>query len=371
MTTNKLSRLENHYLFTNIKGIMIFVLVIYHCISAMLANLRYSHLDGQPLIVSVGISALVLMFVSAVPIFVTVAGYNSKNADLCRKTAFDLYFVPYVILMLLMIAFNAVFSGTVTVYIFEPLMQLWFLIAMFIWMLILKDVVSLKFAIPITVALSIISGMVANYEHFRFTMRLGGFFALSQVFSFLPFLVIGYKISQNTMSKICNAKPRWTFIAILLAVAVSVGLGAVICYNDSYSAYTLISLKGDGSYLEYFSNLSTYTAVNISGALYRIALFIFVFAVAFLLVRFVPRKKVPFLTRIGNASLTIFCLHFFIVMPILQMFKMSMGWLFAVTVPLSVIICWVLSIDKVNRTYMSIMFKLADAIKVKPKKAES
>lgn len=367
----KLKKLEEHYLLTNIKGIMIFLLVVYHFLSPSLNSSQFSVLETDSIAGNIFLSILSLLYMSAVPVFLLITGFGSKDTSSCRETAFGLYFVPYIVLMLIMALINAAFSGTVMLYPFEPLMQLWFLLAMFIWMLILKDVVSLKFAIPLTVIISLISGMTANYEHFQFTMRLDGFFAMSYVLAFLPFVIIGYKISSEMLSKICNAKRLNVIVALLVALAIPVGFGLLINFSDKYKLYSLVSLKCNEGYLTYFSNLSSYTECNLSGASFRLLFFVFILAFAVILLRFIPKKKIPFLTRIGNASLTIFSLHVFIVTPIIYFIKFDIMIMCIAAMPAAALICCLLSINKVNKTYMKMIFKISDAVKVKPKKAES
>ena len=365
-----LSRLETHYLLSNIKGVLIFILVCYHFLAPALNAQQFNNV---PIYGAAGFALvvfLIFVFLSAVPLFVMITGYGSKDTDSCRESAFSLYFVPYILLSVLLTAEYAIFSGVFFLSPFNPLMQLWYLLAMFIWMLILKDIMSIKLIIPVSIVISLVSGMVANSEHFIFTLGTDGFFSLAYVFAFLPYLVIGVKLSQNMLSKIRTSKPVYTVIAVCAALAVLISVGALVAFNDSYSLYSIISLKGNSGYLPYFNNLSSYTAVNISGAGIRAAFMIFVLAAGFLFLRFMPKRKVLFLSRIGNASLTIFCIHFFAVLPISKLFPTDMNifLMLGISIALSTVICWFLSIDKINRGYMGIVFKITDIIKEKKNK---
>lgn len=371
-TENQLTRLDIHYLLTNIKGIMILLLVMYHFISPIVNETQISYVEGLPLGGQIAFCLLAMTMFSAVPLFVMIAGYGSKDTESCRESAFGLYFVPYIILMLLLILEYAIFSGVVFVKLFEPMMQMWFLFAMFIWMLILKDIASIRFVIPISIIISLVSGMAIVSDHFIFTMGFGSFFSLSYVVAFLPFLLIGVKITDNVLSKMRNVKLLPILAAVLVVVAIPVIAACVFRFSSSYDFFDLALLKGNADYRTYFSSLGSDSMINISGAVFRIALMVFSVVLGFLAIRFIPKKKIPFITRIGNASLTIFSLHVFIIIPLTTFLKLDLLPMFLIALPATALLCWLLSARKVNKAYMSLMFRIADAIKVKPKKkAES
>ena len=370
LSGEELSRVDVYYMMTNIKGIMILLIVMFHCVSPVINRTQFSYVDGVSLPMMVTISFVAMIVLSAVPSFVLITGYGSKDVEGCRKSAFGLYFIPYIVLTFFLATEYAFINGVFYVDVFEPLMQLWFLMAMYIWMIILRDVSSIKFAIPLSLVLSLISGMVANGSFFKFTFGVDSFFSLSYVFTFLPFLLIGLKTTQAWLSKIRSTGLASIVVSVIVMSAISIGLGCTFYFDERRRLFDIASLRGNGNYLEYFggeSGFSTYAEVNTYGAFLRILLFAFVFAFIYILVRLIPKRRVPFLTRVGDASMTIFCLHVFILVPISRFIKPDFLIQLAVSIPISVAVCWILSCKKVNKAFMNTVFRVSDAVAVRKK----
>lgn len=364
----QLSRSNIYYIMCNIKGIMMFFIVMFHCISPVVNQSRFSYANDSPLPTMILTVLVALLMFSAVPSFVFMTGYSSKDTESCRKDAFGLYLLPYFVLTLLLALEYSIINGVFYVDVFEPLMQLWFLMAMYIWMITLNDVVSIRFVLPLSIALCLATGMVANGTLFKFTFGVTSFFALSYVFMFFPFMLIGLKTTDSVLCRIRNTRILPVIFSFLLIITISVGLGCVFYFDDKRRLFDLAVLKGSGNYLEYLggdSGFSTYSEVNIYGAFLRILLFVFVFALMCLLIRFIPKNRVPFLTRVGEASMTIFCLHIFILVPLTRLIKPDLWLQLLISVPLSVVLCFVLSMKNVNRGFMRIIFKMSDAVCVK------
>lgn len=371
IVTEEMPRIDIYYIMSNIKGIMMLLIVMFHCVSPVINSTRFSYIGEASLPLLIAISLLAMVMLSAVPSFVLITGYGSKDVESCGKDAFGHYFIPYIVLTLLLAVEYSFVNGVFYVDVFEPLMQLWFLMAMYIWMITLRDVSSIKFAVPLSILLSLVSGMVANGDVFKFTFGVSSFFSLSYVFTFLPFLIIGTRITGATLSRVRNSGAAWTAAAAALMLAIAVGLGCTFYFSDKYSLFDITSIRGNGNYLTYFggeSGFSSYAEVNIYGALLRVLMILFVFALAFVMFRFIPNKRVPLLTRVGEASMTVFCLHIFFLVPIASLIKADLLIQLSISIPVSVAVCWLLSCRKINKAFMRAVFWVSDAITVKKEK---
>lgn len=369
----EMTRLENHYLFANIKGILTFLLVTYHFISSRLTTLTSTQFTDVGVGLVVAFSPIILFVLAASPLFVMISGYGSKDTLACRNTAFSMYFVPYLALTVVMVLEFAIFNG-LPIYIIplEPLMQLWYLLSMFIWMQLLHDIVNIRFILPIALIMALVNGMVINNPVFAVSSGLGTFLSLSRTVYLLPFLLIGYKLSKADISKIRSMNRVKTILIAAAFLVLSVVL-VMFCYNNGNIGFQgLLMLKGDNPYYKYIGNtgdgtgFNTFWETNFFGVIITVAFFVVAALATLLIFKMVPAKKIPFLTKLGNASLTVYCLHIFIVIPlsgILSSLSLPIALIFGYV--LSFGICILLSLDPVNRAYTKIIFALGEIIKKK------
>ena len=366
----KLSRLEGYYLTTNIKGVLILFLAMYHFISGTVNSSLNTIEDTLGTAGLLMCTPLVVFFLCATPIFVFITGYGSKDTEACRNTAFTLYFIPYLVLTLVMVLEIALINGLpIKLFPFEPLIQLWFLLSMFIWMLMLKDAARIRFILPISAVIMLVIGMMSNNGVFAFSSGLGTFFGLSRALYYFPFLLLGFFMSAKALERIRNAKAVTVIIGFLLIAALGVGTVAMCCVNPNFSIRSLLLFKGDGTYLNYLltdANAGFFSAhwkVNVAGAVITLVFCVLTLLLLFLMLRLMPKKKVPVLTRIGNASYTVFCLHVFIVMPLSVLINMlDFKLALLVSAVGAFAICMLLSVNKVNKTFMSLIFKTGEAL---------
>ena len=142
-------------------------------------------------------SLIAFIYSFHMPLFLFVSGYLSKNLDRIRDKAVTEY---------LFLFMAAQFIWTMTKYIvfddsyylsnvLEPGFGLWYLLCIFVYRILLKDLVKVRYLLLISVALSIGVMAFSNLDHVFDVQRMLGFFKKIQKIPWLlaaGILVFGY-----------------------------------------------------------------------------------------------------------------------------------------------------------------------------------
>ena len=120
---NKTEKIERNYLFDNIKGILIFSVVIAHFFRAS-SSFSVPTFGGVTYIIS---------FSYIMQGFLFISGYFSRNLEKCRNTAFQTFLFPYLILMPIMYCIRLSIFGKAHFDLTLPTMALWYLLTLFVY----------------------------------------------------------------------------------------------------------------------------------------------------------------------------------------------------------------------------------------------
>ncbi|MGI6748732.1 MAG: acyltransferase family protein [Anaerovoracaceae bacterium] len=188
------------YLFDNLKALMIFVVVSTHYLRAT-NGFDVPTLSG----------ATYLLFISFdMVLFIFISGYFSKNVEKVRKTAFRKLLFPYLVLTVFMYVVRYAIYGNANLSFINPSLALWFLLVMFYYRFFLKDLIKIKYILPISIVASVAAGLIPFFN---------AILALGRAFGFLPFFLLGYFFQPEHLTKIRNLpKPGIIFLAIILVV---------------------------------------------------------------------------------------------------------------------------------------------------------
>jgi fucose 4-O-acetylase-like acetyltransferase len=186
------------YLMDNLKAFLIILVVWGHLLTSMKGE--YNSLR----------SIYIFIFFFHMPAMIFVSGYFSKNLEKIRNNAFVTILVPYLILNVLNYAYKMFiihekFSGY---RFFKPYWGLWYLLALFIWRFFLKDLVKIRFVLPLSFAFAIVSG---------FSKEFADYMALGRIVCFLPFFLLGYYCKEEYIEKI-RRLPKLISVVIVAAV---------------------------------------------------------------------------------------------------------------------------------------------------------
>lgn len=190
----------------NIKMLLIFLVVLGHAIA-------YTQWAGDT-------SLLCLyncIFSFHMPVFVFISGYFSKRITGPRKKDVEILLYPYLVFQVLNVFYvRYIEHNSASWNLFIPLHQNWYILALFIWRLIIPYFQYVNKWMGMVTALGL-SLIFSKYQ------VLGNLLALNYVFVFLPFFVLGYYIDETDIQKI--QKRPFNILAIM---AVLVLFAAII-----------------------------------------------------------------------------------------------------------------------------------------------
>lgn len=325
-------------LFDNIRCLLIFLVVFAHMFSPV------SHQNTAAQLI------YKFIFLFHMPAFILISGYFSKNVEKCRENAVAKFLLPYCILNLLSSAINLYKSGKSwhLLDLFYPRWGIWFLLVLFVYRLLLKDLVRVRYILPISFLIGLISGC---FEAFDSDLALG------RIFGFLPFFMLGYFLTPEHIEKIRKI-PKWI---PLFALAASVGFILFAHYNYKLEWTEFLCFPHQMLFLR-----NSYHECKLSiteGLIARTAIYLFALAIIFALIALMPRKQTK-LTTIGKNTMTVYVLHLFLLPHIkdLDLFGSS-GWDYIIfSFIFSVIITLLFSAPPVAKAYDFIMGKIENLI---------
>lgn len=311
---------ERNYLIDNLKGIMIWVVVCTH----------YLHAAKGFTTDSLGGATYLTMISCDMIIFIFASGYFSKNVVKSRQKSFRTFLYPYILLSVLMYGVRYLIYGNASFDLLLPSLALWFMIVLFFYRFLLKDMVRLgKFLLPITFVVSVVAGFVP---------QLDSTLALGRAFGFLPFFILGYLFTADHIAKI-RSIPKWIgwvgFIGLMT-------YSFLMAYNKVLPMSTWY-LKMPYSHLGF---------EPLEGALIRSGLLAsgVLWLVVFLII--VPDKQTWY-TKFGVNSMSVYALHLTLRHLLVKMDTDFGGGVWATIIPLllALITTWLLSREPISATF--------------------
>ena len=276
--------------FDNLKVILITMVILAH-FAEMYSRMRTMQ----------GLFNMLSSFV--MPAFIFVTGYLSKGIDRQRKSDLIKVLLPYFLLQLYHLIFTKTTGlGTSQFNLAIPTFQNWYLLALFIWRLLIP------YYNFFNRASSIVSSFLITLS-IGFMPQFNKFLALHRAIYFMVFFVIGY-FSPN-IKKMLSKVSRYTFIIISLYLCLVCTIFLVSYFNRHLSGvisyaynpvfgYHDMKQYGVETFYPFFTRLAgLFTSIIIS------ALFMFA----------VPKQETWF-SKYGQNTLYVYLFHMFIVWPI-------------------------------------------------------
>lgn len=312
------------YFFDNIRAVLIVFVVWGHLLTAAIED--YNVIK----------SIYFFIYFFHMPAMVFISGYFSKNLDKSREKAFETILLPYLILNIINYLFKIYIIGEdyFGFRFLKPTWGLWYLLTLFIWKFFLKDLIRIRFILPLSLLLGILSG---------FSKEFSSYLALGRMVNFLPFFLLGYYCRKEHIENIKRI-PKIVSIAIVIANAV---ISAYAVHEDLFEENFLF-LKSP--YPE---------EAEVKFMLYRIVVYMVAIAMLIAVINLTSERKSK-LFKIGSNTMTVYILHLFTV-PILEKFALfkEQPYLFiGYTIIMTMIIVYVYSLPVVKRGYDYIMDKL-------------
>ena len=308
---------DRNLLFDNIKVLLIFLVVFGHIIELFLEEHGYGTVYN-------------LIYSFHMPAFVFIAGYFSKNITKQREEAINNFLIPFII-------FNGLYQiigqKIILVNIFTPSYVYWFLLSMFIWKIMITNIISIRYCIIFAVLLSLYSGIFNEVSRFL---------SLSRTLVFLPYFIMGYYTSEKTIKNIRKIPKS---ISIIAGVIIFIILVFLLKYNILPSGI----FKGADSY-------QILGIANLDGMLSRFFLIIIAILIIGVIINIIPNKKY-FFTYLGSRTITIYLLHPYFIILIRELknyikLKFYIGILLYIVI--SVIIVFILGTTFIQKIYTCI-----------------
>nr|WP_242979659.1 acyltransferase family protein [Clostridium perfringens] len=337
---NYLKTQNRNYLIDNSKGLLIFLVVLGH-------SLEFIRKDYE-------VARLLYVFIYEfhMPVFVFISGYLSKNVEKGRRNAVRNFLTPFLLFNIIWNLITLVgplfLRGEFTELpseqafsFFTPGWALWYIFAMFLWKILLPDLLKFKNIF----ILSIIAGIFV-----KLSGEFGSYMALSRTITFAPFFLAGYYSSEEKLKRfrkftrfnILNKVP--SILILIIGVLI-----ALIFVN--YSNIADEFFWADRSYSNF--NIEIFT-----GILLYIAVYIIGFAFVYVFINLMPENQ-TFLSKIGKNTLSVYFLHTYFIGSILgltSLMSSNLGKLLALIVG-SLIVTFILSRDGVARFFNNFLDK--------------
>lgn len=236
----------------------------------------------------------VFIYLFHMPVFIFISGYFSKNLEKGRKTATTTFLIPYLLLNTFLSIILLSAGKIETISILNPGWTLWFLYSMFIWRLMLPDLIRVKHIMILSFLVSIFSGLLTEF---------GTYMALARTLGFLPYFLAGYFTTEKHVQKIRQLRYGKILSILVIAIGVmtalhwvNVGLPAELLWGDrAYEAFTI----------PLYQNILADIALT---------LLAFGFILAFLIL---CTRKEHFYTPWGKNTLSIYLLHIYLIAPVI------------------------------------------------------
>lgn len=285
---------ERLYLFDNMKAILLVLVVMGHLLNSVCDQSK----------VFEAIYAFIYIF--HMPVFVFITGYFSKNPEKCRNQAVEKYLVPYIIFCILLQVesriLNIGIGEDMAFRILFPHWGMWYLLAVFWWRLFLKDIVRIRFILPMSVVLGLMTG---------FSREFSTYLGIGRTINLLFFFLLGYYCTRERVEKIRKC-PKIISICIIAVTAIFSYI-MVFHMDIRYSAlYLRSAYHGDQEMKEFFVRLAVYLLAT--GMIF-----------VFLNLSSYKRRKYSY---IGRNSISVYILHLFLIQLIERFYDFQVApWL--------------------------------------------
>ena len=331
---------NRNYLIDNSKGLLIFLVVLGHSLEVIRKDYEVARL------------LYVFIYEFHMPVFVFISGYLSKNVEKGRRNAVRNFLTPFLLFNIIWNLITLVgplfLRGEFTELpseqafsFFTPGWALWYIFAMFLWKILLPDLLKFKNIF----ILSIIAGIFV-----KLSGEFGSYMALSRTITFAPFFLAGYYSSEEKLKRfrkftrfnILNKVP--SILILIIGVLI-----ALIFVN--YSNIADEFFWADRSYSNF--NIEIFT-----GILLYIAVYIIGFAFVYVFINLMPENQ-TFLSKIGKNTLSVYFLHTYFIGSILgltSLMSSNLGKLLALIVG-SLIVTFILSRDGIARFFNKFLNK--------------
>lgn len=312
----------------NIKMLLIFLVVLGHTIA-------FTQWTGDTSLLCV----YNCIYSFHMPLFVFISGYFSKRITCPRKKDIEILLYPYLVFQVLNVFYVRYIEHNPARWnLFIPLHQNWYILALFIWRLIIPYFQYVNKWMGIVTAL----GLSLIFSKYQVPDSL---FALNYVFVFLPFFVLGYYIDEAEIQRI-----EKRIVNVFVPIAVFVLFAAIIAgtYHSTNFGLTITqAFKPPYICTSYIS--------------YGLRFVGFVLSFMLIYLMFVMKDKLGTnnanrLDFSGGGTILVYMMHYFFLIPLWNVLP-KLNWMIslAICIAISLILCWVFSRPRVIKIFAPLL----------------
>ena len=302
---------QRDYMFDTFRGILMLSIPMSH-FTKMSGNL-YSELylgGGFPQ-ATFGGFIYITINVFVMQAFMFLSGYFSKKPDRARETAFKTFMWPYLVFTVIYFGVRYFFFGNAHLDFLSPPFALWFLFALFFYRFFLKDMVKLKWLLPLSLVMFLVAGQVSEF---------GDYLALGRVFSYFPFFLLGFYCSRERLAWIRQLKKKPAILVVMGIVLA--GISVLLCMYGPNVGWYLLRESVDN-----FPRMAWY-----EDTLLRIALFFISSGWIIFMVNILPSKQ-GILAYVGTNTMPVYVFHLTL-RYVIQFYGLYIGFISCLAV------CW-------------------------------
>ena len=276
----------------NLKGLLIISVVYVH----------FYDLLGQKTALLFTIRTLLLTV--QMPLFLFLSGYFGKHVEKRRRSAWADYLIPFLL-------FNPLYylirSGQEDIKfgLLRPLNMYWFLLTLLVIRLLMPELLRVRWLLPVSIVVALLAGGDKDF---------GRVLSLSRTVCFLPFYLMGYYCTPEHMKRIRK-------IPIPVAAA-GAAAGALM------ALWLTDTMPLDKEASHPFQLVNSYATQGLEpwqGIAFRLAIYIAAPLMGMLLIRLIPSRR-SLLTGIGRGSMTVYLLHAFPMLWVVEYWETLCQW---------------------------------------------
>lgn len=307
---------KRDYLFDNLKGLLIILVVFGHLIEGFLSKdlelIKYVY---------------IAIYLFHMPVFIFISGYFSKRNN--PRKVLELMFVYMLWQMVLFPILVSILTDTSFISnhksIFYPVWTYWYLLSLIIWKMITPYFEKIRHNFVI----SLVSGILIGYSSLDSNLTV---LSIGRVVAFYPFFLLGYYCKREYLHYLRDNINKYIGLIIFVLV-LSVGvvfLNKMECFLHQDNLFKNILYLKD-SYDVYLVNETI-------GALIRIVLYILQILMILLMFSFISSKE-GMLSKIGQNTLFIYLTHGIVIKCLRKIFIKEA----IITNPICILICCVIA----------------------------
>ncbi|MBP5446295.1 MAG: acyltransferase family protein [Acholeplasmatales bacterium] len=272
------------YAFDNIKLIAIILVVFGHMLEISILHTSNNTIYR-------------IIYSFHMPLLIFITGFFAKFS----KKRIVNFIILYLIFQVIYIFYiNIIYSGKTNYQLTTPYWILWYLLCyiFYLFLIPLLDIFELNKKSIIKIVSAVVISLIM-YFAFPFDSTQGYYLSVSRFVSFLPYFICGFYAKKILSLKEIKIEKKYNIIIKLSFLCLTICSIIIIILKKNITAQMLYgSYPYKGLYNPFIKLIIIFCAISWIG--------FFIFTIRF-------NKKIPFLTRIGGNTISIFLLHGFIV----------------------------------------------------------